>query len=406
MSIIHQLHVMNQLSGIAGQKSCGYHGFKNALLSLMHLEGVIGTEKFKKLLLDKELFEAIFKATQPLLQPSSSEQGISLPECELLLSLFKRGDFDFSNHGISRSDLMNLNLDLRVNGNVGVISIGSTLDIMLGCDQGHLIEVDAWGNYIHNKKNLSDITRRIETSFAFMKISDWLSCPNEEEQVCVKQLYNLTKFILSNLPSNKLEIDLVAEQKLQPIFKILGEALFKIKSDAVYPLDIIQQKNIRHEAKIINELKTKPVIADLFNKIRAMLFFGETLSKSGSGKGIVVVNHANTLNNKLSNFLLTSSEEKPTIIQINAFKADFIRTLNYANTAMQAHRKIWNPIIANILIALTGIGFIAIVVKVAVDAIKHGKQMSINGSLFFATTNSEKQAKTVKDSFELFALSC
>ena len=62
-------------------------------------------------------------------------------------------------------------------------------------------------------------------------------------------------------------------------------------------------------------------------------------------------------------------------------------------TIIQTHRMIYKPIIGNILLALTGIGLLAILYKAGahyLDSVRKQESISFNQSLFFTETKSQK----------------
>ena len=63
--------------------------------------------------------------------------------------------------------------------------------------------------------------------------------------------------------------------------------------------------------------------------------------------------------------------------------------INYQS--MGNHRAIWKPFLANIAIAATGIGLIAL-----------GIQYLLNGTFFFANTQRQNQLHQLKDCMEVF----
>ncbi|EHL29654.1 hypothetical protein [Legionella drancourtii] len=104
-----QLIVMDQTTGAGGTQSCGYHTLKNSLLALMHMQGIINEQQFETLRKDKPLFDAIYKDTVQY-HGNTNNTDVSLPTFMDLLARMKKGDFDFSAHGVSKEDLKKLNL--------------------------------------------------------------------------------------------------------------------------------------------------------------------------------------------------------------------------------------------------------------------------------------------------------
>jgi hypothetical protein len=136
-------------------------------------------------------------------------------------------------------------------------------------------------------------------------------------------------------------------------------------------------------------IEMDPIFGDLYNKINKMGKYGAKLSALNLVKGQIVVELAG----QLKGMLKEASKIEKTPDSLETFKKDFHKILHSKDTEMQAHRKIWKPITANILIALTGIGLLAIIVKAASHAIDFSKKnqpTSFNNSFFFAKTSSQE----------------
>lgn len=103
-----QLIVMDQTTGAGGTESCGYHTLKNSLLALMHMQGIIDEQQFETLRKDRNLFTAIYNET--VQYHANNDADVTLPIFMNLLARMKKGDFDFSAHGVSKADLKKLNL--------------------------------------------------------------------------------------------------------------------------------------------------------------------------------------------------------------------------------------------------------------------------------------------------------
>lgn len=143
-------------------------------------------------------------------------------------------------------------------------------------------------------------------------------------------------------------------------------------------------------------------IRELIEKIETMREYGEKLSKAGCSKGKMINNLTNELDKRLDIFIIKCIENVPSRAFVAQFKEEFAKVLVSQNTAMYAHRKQWKPIITNILIALTGIGIIAIIVKTSLEGVRAYQQnrpiFSFNQSLFFAKPNSQKHCEEIGES--------
>ncbi|WED42190.1 tetratricopeptide repeat protein [Legionella cardiaca] len=124
-------------------------------------------------------------------------------------------------------------------------------------------------------------------------------------------------------------------------------------------------------------------------KIDEMIQYGSDLEHD---KAFKVLAHAYDLKDKLELFLLNSYEKKPSHEEVSMFKEEFTQLLHSKDKEMEAHREAWKPIIVNILIAFTGIGFVALLAKVAAHAIasySNKTNFSLNRACFFAKTHSQ-----------------
>ncbi|CEG56989.1 hypothetical protein [Legionella fallonii] len=164
-----------------------------------------------------------------------------------------------------------------------------------------------------------------------------------------------------------------------------------------------QEKQCKEQQNTIDQYKAKPEIAKLFNAIKNMENYGEKLLGIGADKGTTAISLAKELDKKLVDFLLKSSTTPPTQEQFEQFKADFKGALHDKDDVMHQHREQWKPIVANILLALSGIGLIAIIIKATahvIDASLNKKQLSFNQAFFFAKTQSQELGDKIDESLE------
>ena len=138
-----------------------------------------------------------------------------------------------------------------------------------------------------------------------------------------------------------------------------------------------------------------PNYRQLLQSIQKMRQYGQKLRGSGFHKGYVAITLADDLQKRLEAFVLKSYITPPTKTDLAAFKTDFNRVLHTRDREMQEHRTEWKAILANILIALTGIGLLFLVGK-AFAAL--GCQQNIRGfnkSLFFGKTRCQELVEGV-----------
>jgi len=120
---LNQRQVMNQLTGAHGHQTCAYHTFKNALLSLMHIQGLINEIQLNSMLNDTALFKAIFDATK--IHHPNGDVDLSLPVLMELLQLTKEGKFNFEKHGITKEHLKQLRI--TPDGTQGITGVNFSL---------------------------------------------------------------------------------------------------------------------------------------------------------------------------------------------------------------------------------------------------------------------------------------
>lgn len=114
-----------------------------------------------------------------------------------------------------------------------------------------------------------------------------------------------------------------------------------------------------------------PQIKLLYEQINAMADYGKTLEKIDKPKGEIASTLADQLNDKLTLFL--STHESPTPEEESKFRTEFKELLHSKDEEMSTHRARWKPIVANIALALTGIGTLALIIQLAYSKYKTGK---------------------------------
>jgi hypothetical protein len=149
---------------------------------------------------------------------------------------------------------------------------------------------------------------------------------------------------------------------------------------------------------LISQFKADPKLSNVFRSIQNMQNYGDSLFESFIYKGIIARNLAKKLELSLTNFLLESAKKYPNPYEVNQFKINFKKLVNSENKVLQRHRHIWKPIIENILLALTGVGFLAIIAKVVshlIDASSNKKPVSFNNSFFNGKTRSQHLSEEI-----------
>lgn len=159
------------------------------------------------------------------------------------------------------------------------------------------------------------------------------------------------------------------------------------------------------ELKAINsdlQPKAPPMnLSDLYSKIINMKEYGVSLLAVDNLKGHAAVHLADQLEKTAKSYSESLQHSDKNLEQ---FKTEFKKLLHSQDDLMKTHRELWKPISANILLALTGLGLLAIVVKTCVawaDNASNNKPFSFNNALFFAKTNRELKNEAIEESIEL-----
>lgn len=157
--------------------------------------------------------------------------------------------------------------------------------------------------------------------------------------------------------------------------------LFEIRITVFPDADIMLIKNIIDED------------TSLHNLLQPLKEYGKQLALEDTEKGEIVIKLVKELNQTINEFydniVASDSDEKKEQI-FSEFKRDFKIKLHSKDAEMQAHRKIWKPIVANILLGIGtfGIAFLAMLIK-AVTGYCSG-QLTFNNTCFFAHTQREQ----------------
>ncbi len=126
--------------------------------------------------------------------------------------------------------------------------------------------------------------------------------------------------------------------------------------------------------------------------------YGQSLKSNHKQKGVAVIALADKLQDKICSFVKNIEHFEPPIEALEQFKTDFIALLHSEDKVMNAHSRIWKPIVANILIALSGVGLLAIIAKAVTHVItaKRKEDISFNRAFFFARTHSQQNIDNVE----------
>ena len=154
--------------------------------------------------------------------------------------------------------------------------------------------------------------------------------------------------------------------------------------------------------KIIARHAMHKRFGNVYKNIDIMRTYGHGLLSDDHDKGEAAIALSTALKEKIDTFVMSVRSETPQDPAI--FESEFKLLLHSQDVEMHSHRHIWKPIVANILLALTGIGLIAIIIKAASQAIQpQGNPLdpnrTFNHSLFFAKTKTQVQLGRIEDKF-------
>lgn len=213
---------------------------------------------------------------------------------------------------------------------------------------------------------------------------------------------------LSQQNSDKTSSKESTKPNQQPIVDSTSELADNSTDDKVYAInqdEFVQNPLEKQHNDINHEVKSPPLFGldaklnNLLNALAKMDAYGKKLQTEGAtDKGKAAIQLAQELNLEIHLFILKSAGAKPDLLAIDLFKKEFSQKLHSKDELMHAHRAIWKPIVANILIALTGIGFLALLINMAYQATlinKDNSQPFVNKFLFFAKPKSQEITETV-----------
>jgi hypothetical protein len=197
-----------------------------------------------------------------------------------------------------------------------------------------------------------------------------------------------------------LLMDHVKDEEITDFFKALFKVDEFLQLQASSPdLQLSIQKTQQQDSSPkLEKPKEKPHtdFTHLYSKIQIMREYGMSLTKIDNNKGQAVINLANQLDEEVAAY---SEIIKPTDADLNEFKEQFIGMLHSEDELMKEHRALWKPIIANIFLALTGFGLLAIVVNATaagIESVLNNKPYLVNNALFFAKTQREQNNEAIE----------
>ncbi|OGT61010.1 MAG: hypothetical protein A3E85_03550 [Gammaproteobacteria bacterium RIFCSPHIGHO2_12_FULL_45_12] len=161
-----------------------------------------------------------------------------------------------------------------------------------------------------------------------------------------------------------------------------------------------QQFVIKHEE--VEEIKREEIeysvanetVTALYEKIEAMNTYGKSLKETDDKKGTIAVELSAGLKKIADDFFMKPQKQAA----FQGFKDEFSRLLHSQDDQMNEHRKIWKPILANISIALTGVGALMLGCKLIYSKLTTGKF-----SFFFDTTKRQQQVDEIENAAQRLA---
>ncbi len=137
---------------------------------------------------------------------------------------------------------------------------------------------------------------------------------------------------------------------------------------------------------VLAKINYEPDIRSLYEAIGNMKVFGMSISKDHPTEGKEAMMLAEKLMQKADVFFAKSFKQISNE-EVNKFKVEFKDLLHSKDRLMH-----WKPIVANIMVALTGVGLLAIAAKAIYSAVKDkDKGFSAYSGLFFFDNNRFKE---------------
>ncbi|WP_203110779.1 hypothetical protein [Legionella bononiensis] len=274
------------------------------------------------------------------------------------------------------------------------------------------------------RENINDDVAVFAEGQIFVDLGEFLEQQVKDKDITefFKHLFKVDEFLALNEqhlalenPSPVVQVNDVVgpkltEPDLKPIPSIVqrGEVPESQRSHhdlAESHRDVSNQPGVRkNEGIAFDDLKSTNIhLKNIYFQIKIMRDYGISLTSNDLDKGKEVQSLANALETKLDDFYKNSLNKKPDEQELLKFKADFKVLLNSKNDLMREHREIWKPIVANILISLTGIGLLALAGHALYQAAKSwnkNEKITVNKLMFFGKTESEKKVEDIEQAIE------
>lgn len=173
-------------------------------------------------------------------------------------------------------------------------------------------------------------------------------------------------------------------------------------SELLYGFDV----TLHRRNTIIRQLKNTlrdTAFNQLINEIETLRKYGFQLVDEEQQKGQILITHSSRLLGALANLYLTNHGTTYSHLKEEEIKNDFKKLLHSADASMGEHRAQWFPIVSNILIALTGVGLLALLIKTSIhayEAYHSNKAFRFSKAVFFASTHSEELVEDIDFSLD------
>lgn len=150
---------------------------------------------------------------------------------------------------------------------------------------------------------------------------------------------------------------------------------------------------------------------DFYLSISYMQNYGQKLKDNGEAtKGDLILAHAKKLEENANQFFNNyQGNDLPSPVNFDLFKRSFVVDLHEIDSQLEIHREEWKPIVANIILALTGLGAFIVLGNALYGLYqcnKENKPATINRCLLFAETGSQQRVEIIDrelDKIELTA---
>lgn len=180
---------------------------------------------------------------------------------------------------------------------------------------------------------------------------------------------------------------------LQPALNFVATQLINLErtvNNRPVSNEVATVEEISQKLTALNNPAYKQAILTLYKHINKMDKYGQDLNnkKGAPNEAKVIRQLARELTLELDK--LVSQDTLPTSTQYQQFKEDFTCRLHSQDKSMSTHRKLWKPIVANILIGICTLG-LALVSQAIVS-----KLTQRHAQLFFSKTKRQHTQKGVE----------